>query len=500
MLTRTLALLTRLRIGPRLTLGFLLVAAMCGFLGYTAMGALGEIRAAQVNASGNLLPSALNLGKVRAGALRVQRAERTLIAAGARNDDKGVAVARGNMAAGWRAVDEGSKAYAALPMGDKEAALWKDFQAALAEWRRDHDEIVAHADRRDFAAAQEAAVRELRTADRANDALGESMALQEQIAKEEEAQASAAFAASRTTLWSTLATAVVAAVALGLLLTASVTRPLTRTMGVLEAVAVGDLSKRAEVGSKDETGRMAEALNTAIGALVAAKEAERAQAERDRERAEAAARAEREQAEKEARARQEQADRDAAAAAELRRKVDAVQVAVAAMAAGDFTRQVPDLGDDAVGQMAAELNQAIVSVRTALEGVREVSGQLADASAQLASASEEIATGAQQQASSLEETASTLEEITATVKQNSDSAQQARQLAGGSRDVAERGGQVVGGAVEAMGEINRSSKQIADIITAIDEIAFQTNLLALNAGVEAARAGDAGRVRRSSWW
>src|SRR6202034_1190103 len=37
------------------------------------------------------------------------------------------------------------------------------------------------------------------------------------------------------------------------------------------------------------------------------------------------------------------------------------------------------------------------------------------------------------------------------------------------------------------------SKQIANIIGVIDEIAFQTNLLALNAGVEAARAGDAGR-------
>jgi methyl-accepting chemotaxis protein len=44
-----------------------------------------------------------------------------------------------------------------------------------------------------------------------------------------------------------------------------------------------------------------------------------------------------------------------------------------------------------------------------------------------------------------------------------------------------------------MGEINASSKRIADIILTVDEIAFQTNLLALNAAVEAARAGEQGR-------
>ena len=163
------------------------------------------------------------------------------------------------------------------------------------------------------------------------------------------------------------------------------------------------------------------------------------------------------------------------------------------VANGDLTVTLDIDTKDEVGQMAEALNSTIEAIRKALTEVRNSAESMANSSQELASASEELSSGAQEQASSLEETTSTLEEITSTVKQNADNAKQASQVATGSRDTAEKGGQVVSEAVTAMGEINEASKNIAEIITTIDEIAFQTNLLALNAAVEAARAGEQGR-------
>lgn len=164
-----------------------------------------------------------------------------------------------------------------------------------------------------------------------------------------------------------------------------------------------------------------------------------------------------------------------------------------AVAAGDLTRVLDVTTKDEVGKMATALNLAVAGMRDAMSDVRGSADGLASASQQLASSSEELSSGAQEQAASLEETAASLEEITASVKQNADSAKQANQLAAAARDTAEKGGHIVSSAVTSMGEINTSSKKIADIITTIDEIAFQTNLLALNAAVEAARAGEQGR-------
>jgi methyl-accepting chemotaxis protein len=161
---------------------------------------------------------------------------------------------------------------------------------------------------------------------------------------------------------------------------------------------------------------------------------------------------------------------------------------------GDLTARIRADGQDSFFQTLA------VGVNKILDNMTDVIRSMSHAANRVRSGSEEIARGnvhlserTEEQASSLEETASSMEEMTSTVRNNAENAAQANELAHAARSQAERGGKVVGAAVNAMAEISASSKRIADIIGVIDEIAFQTNLLALNAAVEAARAGEQGR-------
>lgn len=142
---------------------------------------------------------------------------------------------------------------------------------------------------------------------------------------------------------------------------------------------------------------------------------------------------------------------------------------------------------------ARRLLDAIERIGTLVTEVHGVTTRVSRASTQIAQGNDDLSRRTQEQAASLEETAAAMEEMTATVRQNAEHAGTASGLASQAHVDAEKGGAVVRQAVEAMAAINASSKQIGEIVTLIDEIAFQTNLLALNAAVEAARAGENGR-------
>ena len=133
------------------------------------------------------------------------------------------------------------------------------------------------------------------------------------------------------------------------------------------------------------------------------------------------------------------------------------------------------------------------SIASIVAEVRAGTDTIAGASGQIAAGNLDPSARTEEQASSLEETASSMEELTGTVKQNADNARQASQLAVAAAKVAVEGGTVVAQVIDTMGSINESARQIVDIISVIDGIAFQTNILALNAAVEAARAGEQGR-------
>ena len=191
--------------------------------------------------------------------------------------------------------------------------------------------------------------------------------------------------------------------------------------------------------------------------------------------------------------RERRAEADRQAAQVQAAVVEGTAKGLSAMAAGDLSYRIQDEfpGDYAV--LRDNFNQAMGALDEAVGVIGTNAGSMQSGAHEISSAAEDLSRRTEQQAASLEETAAALDQITATVRKTAENAQAADGVVTQGRSQAETGGAVVQKAVAAMGEIERSSNEISQIIGVIDEIAFQTNLLALNAGVEAARAGEAGR-------
>jgi methyl-accepting chemotaxis protein len=164
-----------------------------------------------------------------------------------------------------------------------------------------------------------------------------------------------------------------------------------------------------------------------------------------------------------------------------------------AAASKDLTQRVQGSYKGQLADLKNNINTTVNALDAAMQQVGESVEQVTSASDQISSGSQSLAQGANEQASALEEISSSLEEMSSMTKQNADNANQAKSLSESARDSADKGSRSMTRMTDAIGRIKTSSDETAKIVKTIDEIAFQTNLLALNAAVEAARAGEAGK-------
>ena len=173
--------------------------------------------------------------------------------------------------------------------------------------------------------------------------------------------------------------------------------------------------------------------------------------------------------------------------------INTVKKSIDEVTDGNLSIIIPEFGNNCAGRLIPGINSLASSIATLVREIRASSQSAMDLSHQLSARSAELSVKTEEQSAALIQTASSMEQMAASTKNNANNTQLASQQASEATRCARQGGELMAQVASNMQSITDCARQMTEIISLIDGIAFQTNILALNAAVEAARAGEHGK-------
>ncbi|WP_313206891.1 methyl-accepting chemotaxis protein [Stenotrophomonas sp.] len=244
-----------LPIARKLAVGFTLTTLMTLVLGLFALLRLSEANAQLGAMASNDIPSVQHLGEVRSQLGEFRTYELALLTM--LDQPEKVADYNKRMDDSADIVRKELAAYAALPSGDKERALYQPVKAGVDAYFAANASLRAAADAGDGVLAQQVSDEQSRPARRK--AFEELKALSAFLGTQMQGKIDAANTTHRNSMIAIIGTIVLlslVAAALAVVISRAVTVPLGKALTAIQAVARGDLSVTTQATSKDEAGRM----------------------------------------------------------------------------------------------------------------------------------------------------------------------------------------------------------------------------------------------------